>query len=132
MGLSCDSGGDSWNDGDWWWHQPKTEAPLSTKRSRECCSCGERIRVGDVARKIERERHATDWEEIHGFDCDVSLADWYLCEKCGDLADSLSELGFCYSLGGESLKQQIEVYRAEEKSTQIRAAEYRARTKVKP
>jgi hypothetical protein len=46
---------------------------------------------------------------------EVPIADWYLCETCGDLADSLSELGFCYHLGnGESLKQQIADYRRDE------------------
>jgi hypothetical protein len=52
-------------------------------------------------------------ESIYGDE--VPLADWYLCETCGDLADSLSELGFCYHLGdGESLKQQIADYRRDE------------------
>ena len=45
---------------------------------------------------------------------EVALADWYLCEPCGDLADSIAELGFCYNLGGESLKQQIAEYRETE------------------
>lgn len=45
---------------------------------------------------------------------DVELADWYLCEACGDVADSLSELGFCYTLGDKSLQQQIAEYRREE------------------
>ena len=45
---------------------------------------------------------------------EVALADWYLCESCGDLADSIAELGFCYNLGGESLQQQIAEYRETE------------------
>ena len=114
MSLFCDAGYD--HDGaDWWWYQPADEAPLATKRSRKCCSCGEKVGVGETAREIRRYRPATEWEEMRGLGDEVRLADWYLCETCGDLADSLSELGFCYHLGnGESLKQQIAEYRRDE------------------
>jgi hypothetical protein len=115
MSLFCDAGYD--HDGaDWWWYQPDDEAPLATKRSRKCCSCGQKVGVGDTARRILRFRAPTDFEYTRGLaDEEVPLADWYLCETCGDLADSLSELGFCYHLGnGESLKQQIADYRRDE------------------
>lgn len=113
MSLFCGTDGD--NDGsDWWWYQPDDEAPLATKRSRKCCSCGQKVGVGDTARKIARYRPPTEFEETRGIACDdVPLADWYLCETCGDVADSLSELGFCYTLD-ESLQQQIADYRREE------------------
>ena len=113
MSLFCDAGGYDTDGTDWWWYQPDAEAPLATKRSRKCCSCGQKVGVGETARKIRRYRPATEWEEMRGIACDeVPLSDWYLCETCGDLADSISELGFCYNLGGgESLKQQIAEYR---------------------
>lgn len=114
MSIFCDSGLDG-GDFDWWWYEPKDEAPLTTKRSRKCCSCGERIAVGAVARKVLRFRKPTEFEEDRGIYSDeVPLADWYLCEACGDVADSLAELGFCYNLGGESLKDQIAEYRKDE------------------
>ena len=115
MSLFCSTGGD-YDGCDWWWYPPADEAPLNTKRSRKCCSCGEKVGVGDTARRILRFRPPTEFEETRGIACDeVPLADWYLCETCGDLADSLSELGFCYHLGnGESLKQQIADYRRDE------------------
>lgn len=114
MSLFCGIDGD--HDGaDWWWYQPADEAPLATKRSRKCCSCGAKVGVGETARKIARYRPATEFEEMRGIACDeVPLSDWYLCETCGDLADSISELGFCYNLGGESLQQQIADYRRDE------------------
>lgn len=114
MSLFCGIDGD--HDGaDWWWYQPEGEVPLATNRSRKCCSCGEKISVGETARKIRRYRPSTEFEEMRGIACDeVPLADWYLCETCGDLADSISELGFCYSLDGESLQDQIAEYRREE------------------
>ena len=48
-------------------------------------------------------------EAIYGDE--VPLAPWFLCETCGDLALSLDELGFCFDLGGDSLKDQIKEYR---------------------
>ncbi len=114
MSLFCDSGYEG-DDVAWWWYKPKDEAPLATKRSRKCCSCGERIAVGSVARKIRRFRSPTEFEETRGlYGDEVPMPDWYLCETCGDIADSLAEVGFCYTLGDESLKEQIEEYRREE------------------
>ena len=114
MSLYCDSGYD-YDDVVWWWYQPADEAPLATKRSRKCCSCKKKkISVGDVARKVQRFRPPTGFEEERGIAYDeVQLADWYLCETCGDLSDALREVGFCYSLGDQSLKKQIREYREE-------------------
>lgn len=114
MSLFCNAGGYDTDGADWWWYQPADEAPLATKRSRKCCSCGAKVGVGETARKVRRYRPATEWEEMRGLGDEVRLADWYLCETCGDLADSLAELGFCYTLGGDSLAKQIDEYRREE------------------
>lgn len=114
MSLFCDAGGYDTDGADWWWYQPADEAPLATKRSRKCCSCGAKVGVGETARKVLRYRPATEWEEMRGFGDEVQMADWYLCETCGDLADSLEELGFCYTLGDDSLAKQIDEYRREE------------------
>jgi hypothetical protein len=114
MSLFCDAGGYDTDGADWWWYQPADEAPLATKRSRKCCSCGQKVGVGETARKVRRYRPATEWEEMRGFGDEVQMADWYLCETCGDLADSLAELGFCYTLGDDSLAKQIDEYRREE------------------
>lgn len=114
MSLFCNAGGYDTDGADWWWYQLADEAPLTTKRIRKCCSCGQKVGVGDTARRILRYRPATEWEEMRSLGDEVALADWYLCEVCGDVADSLAELGFCYTLGGESLQQQIAEYRREE------------------
>jgi len=113
MSISCDSGYDG--DGDWWWIGPYPEEPLLTKRARRCCSCKTKISVGEIARKVERYRPPTEFEETHGiFYDEVQMVNWYMCETCGDLSDSLTELKFCYSLGDESLKKQILDFRIEE------------------
>ena len=127
MSLFCDSDMDT--DGcDWWWYQPQDETPLATKRSRRCCSCGAKVSVGNTARTIVRYRPPTEFEEMRGITCDeVPMSDWYLCETCGDLADSLSELGFCYTLGdGYSLKQQLKEYREAEQEDKERTARWNA------
>lgn len=112
---------------DWWWYTPEDEAPLATKRSRKCCSCEEKIKVGDIARKVQRFRPPTEFEETRGIACDeVQMSDWYLCETCGDLFDSISELGFCCNLGGESLKQQVEEYMEAEREWKKRFTERKA------
>lgn len=120
MSLFCDAGYEA-DGADWWWYPPADEAPLATKRSRKCCSCGVKIAVGDGARKVRRYRPPTEFEEMRGLYCDETpMTDWYLCEPCGDLADSLSEVGLCYTLGDESLKDQISEYRLEEAADRAR------------
>jgi hypothetical protein len=111
MSLSCDSG-DFDSDGcDWWWLWNRDSKPLATKRSRKCCSCGSKIMVGDTTSMIERYRPpSSDIEESINGD-EVAMAPWFLCETCGDLALSLDELGFCFELGTDSLKDQIKEYR---------------------
>ncbi len=114
MSIYCSSGGDWDGDGDWYLYAPKDEAPLATKRSRKCCSCKTKIKVGDIARQVERARPPTEWEEDRGIAYDeVFLAPWYLCETCGDLVESLTEIGYCYHLGVESIAYQIKEYIAE-------------------
>jgi len=126
VSLYCDID-DAPRGADWWWYQPADEAPLTTKRSRRCCSCSKMIRVGELARKVQRYRALTEFEEMRGIACDeVPLSDWYLCEPCGDLADSIAELGFCYTLGGASLKEQIAEYRRAEDGVRRRLAAHRS------
>ena len=108
MSLSCAAYADG--DGEWWWKCNLNTYPLKTKRSRKCCSCGDKISVGEDCAIVYRN-HApnNDIEErIHGDE--VPMATWYLCDKCNDLAISLDELGFCFSLGDESIQQQIKDY----------------------
>jgi len=124
MSLYCDASDYDTDGADWWWYQPADEALLATKRSRKCCSCGAKIGVGETARKVRRYRPASVWEEMRGIGDEVQIADWYLCEPCGDLAYSLSELGFCYHLGNESLQQQIAEYRREEDAHRERMKKY--------
>lgn len=113
MGISFDSGYDG-DGADWYWESNFQYYPLKTKRSRKCCSCSEKISVGDEAMIVHRHRPPNEDIEERIYGDEVPITTWYLCEKCGDLALSLKELGFCFTLGDESIKDQIKEYRAEE------------------
>ena len=92
MSLTCErDGGD---ECEWYYHQPKDFSTLNTKRSRKCCSCGTKIKPSAPVLPFDRFRPAaSDVEErIHGGE--VPLATMYMCEKCGDQAMNLNELGY--------------------------------------
>ena len=110
MTLSCNFGGD-WE----WWHRgPQDFAPLAAKRGRRCASCREWIKPGALAVKFECWRAPASYveERIFGSE-EVPMAPKWMCERCGDLAHSLNELGFCLVLGEdmrEVVKEYAEVY----------------------
>ena len=95
--ISCSCGD---GDGaDWWWFPPEDPAPLTTRRSRKCCSCGSKVAVGEVCYRIDRARQASTAveERIYGDD-DIGMTPWWWCEKCGDMYHNITEAGFCVSL----------------------------------
>jgi hypothetical protein len=97
--LSCEFDGDG-GDVAWWYDSAGKIGPLTTKRTRKCCSCRGRIAVGDDCMKFRRWRTPNEDSvayRIHGEE--ESLAAWYLCDRCAGLYESLSSLGFCNLLG---------------------------------
>ena len=129
MSLSCDYG--DGGDFDWYWESNFQYYPLNTKRSRKCCSCKAKISVCEESMIVHRHHSPSNDIEERIYGDEVPMTKWYLCETCGDLALSLNELGFCFTLGDDSLKQQIAEYRAEEKAWKARyGAEYRAEEKA--
>lgn len=97
MSLSCSCNDD---DPDWWYETTETIEPLATKRMRRCCSCKERIAVGDDCMRFRRWRNPSSdsiAERIYGDE--EPLATWYLCDRCAGLYESLTSLGFCGMLG---------------------------------
>ena len=126
MSLECSNSNYEGEDCTWWWTWCRELKPLSTKRSRKCCSCGCVIPRDEMAGKVSRDREPNSEIEDRIYNGDsISLAAWYVCEKCFDLGESLFELGFSFSLGdGQSLQDQIDDYRkleAEFKGRQHRA-----------
>ena len=105
--LTCECG-----DGDyeWWYDDLKEVGPLDTKRARRCCSCKERIAVGDDCKPFARWRTVSDYRDhevvvrIYGEGSDMPMATWYLCDRCAGLYESLDSLGFCNLLGQDLRK----------------------------
>lgn len=122
MSLSCASYADG-GDGDWWWESNFNLYALDTKRGRKCCSCGTPIKVGEQCAIVHRSRSPKNDIEERIHDDQVPMATWYLCETCDDLAVSLDELGFCFSLGDQSIADQIREYREEERQWKEREKE---------
>lgn len=113
MTLSCSCDHD---DPAWWYDGGREVAPLATKRMRRCCSCKERIAVGDDAKEFVRWR-TPEWgsiaERIHGDE--EPLPTWYLCDRCAGLYESLDDLGFCDLLGQDlraTAREYAEMQRA--------------------
>lgn len=108
LSCLCDYDGDGW-----WYYKPDDYQMLTTGRRCRCCSCHALIDIGAQCVRFSRARHARSEieENIHG---DViELAYWYMCEPCGDIYYSLSELGFCITLGDsmpELLEEYVETY----------------------
>ena len=106
MSLSCSCGDD---DGcAWYFYIPSDFSKLETKRSRKCCSCGTKIKPSDDCVEFDRYKGAESEveERIYG-DCgEIPLASWYMCESCGGVYLSATELGMCFDLDG-NIKDQV-------------------------
>lgn len=85
------------------WEWPTDYTPLNTKRSRNCCSCGDKIATGSLVAAFHRYKVPEYQIEInlYGEDGDQGphRATQYHCERCADLMFSLLDLGFeCISI----------------------------------
>ncbi|MHB1952527.1 MAG: hypothetical protein ACYDDA_11980 [Acidiferrobacteraceae bacterium] len=109
MSLSCachDYDGDGW-----FFYGPKDYTVAPPSRRKRCCSCHALIDVGAVCTKFQRQRAPLSWveERIHGDE--VNLSPYFMCERCSDLYFSLTELGFCITLGASSMEDLAKEYR---------------------
>ena len=99
MPLTC--GCDFDTEYAWYYAVPSdyTVMPERKRRAR-CQSCSSLIGTGDITLVFPRGRPANCDYEIARFGEEhdsVPLSPHYLCETCGDLFLSLTELGFCVS-----------------------------------
>jgi hypothetical protein len=119
MPLSCYCN----DDGDWWHISADDFSALDTKRCRKCASCRERIPVGATVLKMDCYRQPSDSigieERIYGDE--VPMTPKYLCERCGDLYLSLTELGYCLNLG-EDMRELVLDYAEMQRERRARAA----------
>ena len=108
MSLSC--GCDSWGDDADEWYTVLDPAPLATKRSRSCMACKVRIPVGQWAYEVMRTRGPGHEIEERIYGDQVPMGSKWLCEDCGDIQDSLMELGICTDLGQPMREQMAEFH----------------------
>jgi len=121
MGLTCDCDIDyDPEPGDWYWfNEAKDYAPLPFKRSKKCCSCDEKIKPGDLAVEHLR-RKCPEYEveiDIYGEDGHVPIASDWMCESCGDLWFSITELGYCMS-PRDDMRELVKEYAREHNTHQ--------------
>lgn len=102
MSISCSCG----DDYEWMYYGPDDFEPLNTKRRRRCISCRTMIDVGAEAGRFSCYRAPRSDYEEQRFGDEVPMADKWMCEECTGLYISLSELGYCLTIGdGMSMKE---------------------------
>lgn len=106
MSLSCSC---DFDDCAWYYNFATDFAPLETKRSRKCSSCGMKINVGDDMVKLTRWRGPNNEIEERIYCDEVPMAPLHLCEVCGGLLWAVEDLGMCCDVT-ENIKQQIKDY----------------------
>lgn len=110
MSLYCDT---DYDEADWYYTPTHDFVTLDTKRRRRCCSCTAVLTPGDDVVRLDRHRGPRHDIEESIYGDEVPMAPWWLCETCGGLHMSLSDLGFCCDIS-ENIADQIREYRAEE------------------
>ena len=93
---------------DWYLNQERFEVFVG-KRSVRCKACKALIESGIKCWHLGRFREPRSGLEWRIYGDEVSLAPWHLCERCGDIYSSLTELGFCVD-PTESMDEQLAEY----------------------
>jgi len=109
MPLSCEC----YEDHEYYFNTPKDYTTLRTKKRKRCDSCKELINLNSICVEFEcwRTTRSDIEERIYGDE--YYLAPIYLCEECGDIYFSLSELGFCVVFGDHTMKDLLDEYHAD-------------------
>lgn len=123
MSLTCECDYDyEAEPGDWqYWHHNPDFAPLDTTRRKRCRSCGELIDIGSPCIKYPRRRYPYSEAEarIEGLGdledslCNepvIKMADYYHCEKCGEIYLNLTDIGYECISPGESMPELLKEY----------------------
>lgn len=110
--VRCGDGelaGDSWV-----YYQPADFSVLEERKRRRCCSCAQLIEIGADCLAFARVRGVRCEYEVSRFGDggEIELAPWWMCENCGGLYYSLTDLGYCVTLG-EDMRTLVGEYAAE-------------------
>ena len=97
-----------------WTFHPDFVQFMGTRNHRRlrCCSCKKQINLGAPCIQFSRFRYPLNELEakIYGdWDREIDLADWFLCEACGEIFLNLDAIGYCVNLG-ESMPDLLKEY----------------------
>lgn len=124
MGLSCDCDYEP-EPGDVCWWKARDFSTLESKRSKRCCSCGDKIRPGGTVAAFDRYKVPEHQIELNiwGDCCDQGppRATWYMCERCAGLFFSLDELGYCIDIR-DDMRELVKEYAATKEWERTHAA----------
>lgn len=114
MGLSCSCDYDL-EPGMVGYEPYEDYTTLIGKRRTRCCSCKDLINLGAVVFGFYRFKVANYKieEAIYGEGGEVPRAHHFMCETCGDIYNSLDELGFCLDIDNNMntlLKEYVHDY----------------------
>lgn len=104
LSCACDIDEDGW-----WYHPPSDYKTADWKRRKRCCSCGKLIDTGTPCLSFERFRGPYNDIEYRIWGDEVQLADWHMCEWCGEMYLNLESIGYCHMLGG-NIKEDLADY----------------------
>ena len=83
MSLSCSCG--DYDGSSWYYEYGNDFTKLQTKRSRKCCSCGEKIKPGDDCMKFDRHKSPDSDIEERIYGDEVPLAAYRLMNAQGQV-----------------------------------------------
>lgn len=93
MSLSCSCDFDASNF-EWWWENHSEFQSMKGKRRKRCCSCNELIDISADSVEFYAYRHPYNEKEECTLGYEIPIESKYMCEECGGLYFSLSELGY--------------------------------------
>ena len=96
LSCSCDFG-----DYDEWYDIPQDFSTFNLARRKRCWSCKELIDKKSQCVKFNKYRRTKSYIEERIYGDEKQLADWYLCECCGEKYLNLQALGYCILLGSD-------------------------------
>lgn len=106
--LSCSSVYDDDSGDGWYYYPPHDFSTFRRKKRKRCCSCGQFIEIGAQSVSFDRYRSSRSDIEERIYGDEVSLADFFMCESCGEIYFNLSSIGYEIQLGDNMLNLLLE------------------------
>lgn len=82
----------------WHYYSADDFKKFDKNKRKRCCSCKKLIDKESLCLEFERFRYPrTDIEE-RIYTCEIPLASFFMCERCGEIYLNLEAIGFCISI----------------------------------